>query len=795
MPLLVSLALLGLTFSLAGCGGPDARRASHIARGQHYLVDGNLEKARVEFANALQIAPQDAQAHYLMGEVLERLGDPRGAAGMYQGAIDIDPGQLEARASLARLYLFTSHADKALALIQPALARQPDNAAFLAVRAVARLRLKDSAGALADAERGARLSPADTDAVAALAEVYRQTGHPEQALGLLQSAIGRAPDAVALRQLLAGVYVARGEDTLAEAQLIKVAELRPTELAARLQLAAFYARGQRLDRAERTLKKAAAELPESEAAKLAYAEFLASHRPSAQGEEALEALIAGDPRNDALQLALGALRQRAGETAQAVASYRAVIARDPQGPEGVAARDRIAAIDVQDGRYGDARALLGEALQSSPHDRDALVLRANLSIQDGDPVAAITDLRTVLRDQPGSVATLRTLARAHLANRSPVLAEESLRSALAAAPQDVDVRVDLAELLMRTDRAEEAATLLEETMKANPAASDARTALIRVYVAKGDLRAARAAAEQLESERPDLAAGWYLGGLIAERQHRSDDAERELEHATRLEPSGTDALTALARLQLSRGRGAQALALVRAAVQRMPGNAAAHELLGELYAAQKSYPEATQALSEALRLAPTWWLPYRNLSAVKLAAKDTAGALATEEAGVKASGEPALVVDLAEAYLQQGRVEDAVRQYEALLQRRPGLELAANNLAMLLVTYRHDRASLDRARDLTAAFADSDDGALLDTYGWVRLRWGDVSEALPALERAAAAAPGAKVILYHLGMAYLKAGDPEKARARLEAALTGSASFAGTQEARLALAQLAGRRG
>jgi tetratricopeptide (TPR) repeat protein len=795
VPALVTVALLAIAGSLAGCGGPEARRASHIARGQHYLADGKLEKARVEFANALQIAPQDAQVRYLMGQVSERLGDPRGAAAMYQGAIDVDPGQLQARASLARLYLYTSHPEKALSLIEPALARQPDNPRFLTVRAAARLRLKDPTGALADVERAVQLSPSDPEAVSALAGVYRETGHPEQALKLLQSAIERAPDAVGMRQLLAGMYVARGEDKLAEAQLTEVVRIRPKELAARLQLAAFYARSQRLDEAERTLQAAAADLPGSEEAKLAYAEFLASHRSAARGEQALEALIAHDPRNYALQLALGALRQRSGETPQAVATYRAVIARDPRGPAAVTARDRIAAIDVLGGRYADAKPLLAEALESNPHDNDALVLRADLSLRDGDPLAAIADFRAVLRDQPGSVSVLRSLARAHLANGSPVLAEESLRSALAAAPQDVDVRVDLADLLMRTHRAAEAATLLEETVKASPSATAARTALIEAYLAKGDLAAARSAAEQLKTAQPDLSAGWYLAGQIAERQHRADDAERELGHALQLEPATTDALAALARLQLARGQGAQALALVRSAIQRMPANAGTHELLGELYLAQKGYTEAISALSDAVRLAPRWWLPYRNLALTKLATRDTAGALATYEAGVRVTGEPALVVDLAEAYLQQGRVEDAVRAYENLHQRRPNLPLAANNLAMLLVTYRHDQASLDRARDLTTGFADSGEGALLDTYGWVRLKRGEVPEALAALERASAEAPGSKVILYHLGMAYLEAGESERARTSLEAALAGGASFTGMQEARLALAQLKGRTG
>src|SRR5262249_19693485 len=123
------------------------------------------------------------------------------------------------------------------------------------------------------------------------------------------------------------------------------------------------------------------------------------------------------------------------------------------------------------------------------------------------------------------------------------------------------------------------------------------------------------------------------------------------------------------------------------------------------------------------------------------------------------------------------------------------LELATNNLAMLLVTYRSDQVSLDRARDLTLRFANSDVGALLDTRGWVMFKRGELPEALSSLEKASSRTPNSKVILYHLGMVQLRAGQADKARASLEAALSGGASFTGTDEARLALAGLKRRAG
>jgi tetratricopeptide (TPR) repeat protein len=597
--------------------------------------------------------------------------------------------------------------------------------------------------------------------------------------------------------MLAHLYLARGEDGLAEQQLLTLVQSSPKDLLPRLQLAGFYVQTKRLNDAERTLKAAPVALPQSSEAKLAYVEFLALYRSPAQGEAALSEFIARDRHNYDLQLRLGALQQQAGRTQEALTTYRALIAADPGGATGVAARDRIAAIDLMAGKDADAKPLLADALRSSPHDNDALTLRANLSLKEGDPVAAIADLRAVLHDQPQAIPVLRTLARAHLANHNPTLAEENLRSALAAAPHDLGVRVDLGELLTRTRRADQAAALLEETVRDVPEATGtaARAALIEAYLAKPDLPAARTAAEGLKALQPNLSTGWYLAGLVARQQKRPDDAQREFEHALQLQPSAAEVLTALVHLQLERGQQAQAILLLQGAIQRNPDNAATHNLLGESYFADRNYAGAARALEAAVRLAPNWWVPYGNLARARLATKDAAGGLAAYEAGVKATEEPALVVDLATTYEQQGRVEDAIRQYEVLHERRPQLELAANNLAMLLVTYHTDQASLDRARDLTAAFADSDVAALLDTHGWVMFKRGEMPEALSALQKAAAQAPNSKVILYHLGMAQLKSGQAEDARASLEAALAGGGSFAGAQEARIALAQLKRRSG
>jgi tetratricopeptide (TPR) repeat protein len=360
------------------------------------------------------------------------------------------------------------------------------------------------------------------------------------------------------------------------------------------------------------------------------------------------------------------------------------------------------------------------------------------------------------------------------------------------APNDPAVRIELAQLLVRTDRSSQAETLLEETAKRFPENMPAREALVAAHLSSGNLKSARDAAEEIKRLQPQSATGFYYAGLIAAREKRLDESQTDFESALRLQPRRMDVLVSLIQVQVSRGAYDAAIGRVRTLLEQDPNDAELMNLLGEVYFARKDLDHAGDMFSRASSQDPRQWRAHQNLARVKLALDDPDAAISEYQAALKiAPAEPQLVVDAARVYEKQGRIDAAIAGYEALYTQNPSTQqFAANNLAMLLVTYKKDQASLDRARDLTNGFTTSDDGTLLDTVGWVRFKRGEYQAALPTLERAVERAPDSKVIRFHLAMAQLQVGLRDRARSNLEAVLQGADSFQGADEARTALASL-----
>ncbi len=67
--------LLSIVFitTLAACGGAEERKAVYMEKAKSSIEAGDLDKARIELKNVLQIDPKDSEAYYQLGKVFSQL--------------------------------------------------------------------------------------------------------------------------------------------------------------------------------------------------------------------------------------------------------------------------------------------------------------------------------------------------------------------------------------------------------------------------------------------------------------------------------------------------------------------------------------------------------------------------------------------------------------------------------------------------------------------------------------------------------------------------------------------------
>jgi Flp pilus assembly protein TadD len=137
----------------------------------------------------------------------------------------------------------------------------------------------------------------------------------------------------------------------------------------------------------------------------------------------------------------------------------------------------------------------------------------------------------------------------------------------------------------------------------------------------------------------------------------------------------------------------------------------------------------------------------------------------------------------------QGNTEEAIKTYDRIVQETSMAPVAANNLAYL---YLQRGEQLDRAVQLAQSAKQQlpENHAVSDTLGWAYYKKGMVELAVRPLEFSVQKDPQNPLYLVHLGLAYAKAGQKDKARNTLSQALTLKADVEGAAEARAVLASL-----
>lgn len=281
-------------------------------------------------------------------------------------------------------------------------------------------------------------------------------------------------------------------------------------------------------------------------------------------------------------------------------------------------------------------------------------------------------------------------------------------------------------------------------------------ALGRTLEALGDLEGAAIQYRAVLARVPDDGPARFRLGEVLRQFGRYDEAERELTRALEAPAVRSASLAALGQLALDRGRDAQAVTWLKAALEAEPRASRLHYPLAQAYRRLGDTTAAAHhlALRGEIGIAPGDPLTRQleELAAgeaiallrgrLAFQAGDFGGALGWfERARERVPASAAAAIGRAAALAGLGRGQEAVAALEELLAREPNQATARFNLATLAFG-RGDLAAAEGHFLRFLELAPEDREALL-ALGEISLRRGALEPALGFFDRAAAAVPDA----------------------------------------------------
>ncbi|MBT8442752.1 MAG: tetratricopeptide repeat protein, partial [Gammaproteobacteria bacterium] len=598
---LVRAAILTLLLFLqAGCSSPEEQAAGYLSEAEARFEAGDLVQAKLELRNALQIQPKNARARYLLALINEREEDFGKVVGNLFMAVESDPSFLDARIKLGNYFAVGQQTEDTREQADAAMELDPDNPSVRVLNARALYLEGDADGALEQAGIALELDPASREAVTFTVALHVAAGDWDAARATLDEGIGNASgkDAEVLRRSKIRVLRQIGDTESVERELVALSADYPESTAYSLALAQFYAEQGRTAEAEERVSELVEKDPDNAAWRIELARLLVTMEQAEDAEANLKRAIEEDPESGTLRLALGGFYESRDRLGDAIQTYEALGRAQPLTPEGLAARNRVALLNlgVDDGR---AREIIEAILDEVPNNVDALLNRAAFSIQDGELGEAIADLRSALAKQPDSERGQLMIARAYLLNGDVPLAEDAYRRLVENNPSNRAARNELASLIGNRGDAEQAAALLRETLEMAPGDVGASRNLVRAMLLQQDYAGAEKEARRILDLGESSGDADFQLGQALQAQGETERAIAAFKEALDKNPAAEAALTELMRLLVQADRRDEAEAFLLQHVGANPDLPLPRLVLGDLYRTD-GRDEAARAVFEEL---------------------------------------------------------------------------------------------------------------------------------------------------------------------------------------------------
>ncbi|MCL5744464.1 MAG: tetratricopeptide repeat protein [Acidobacteria bacterium] len=741
LPFILPLLLLGISCNR----DPKIVSRNYVENGNKYFNSGKYKEASIMYRNALKKDPRNGDAYYRLGLCDLRLGQPGAATRPLRRAVELMPDSLEARLTLADIFLMAVAADS----------RNAKNL-LPEVEELAKPLAKN------DAYHGHRL----------MGLCYLLQNKFKEAIERLEKANQMKPLEPNVAIFLIRALAAEKRTGEAESLAKQLIEKHKEVAAAYNFLYANYIASNRMGDAEAILKLRSANNPNDELALLQLAQFYAASHREADMRATLEKLTSNPKSFPSANRLVGDFYFRNRDLAKAVEYYSAGKSANPS--QAAAFDKSIAEVYVAQGKADDALRLLETVIKQDSKDSDAIAMRASLLLRGGKPEqiqSAINDLQGVVRGSPRNFVAQYDLGRALLAKGEVERARAAFEEAIKQRADYLPPRMALAQVYFRQGEHAKAVQAADALLTMEPGHLGARLVRAAALTSMRDFGRARESILETIKLFPNSLEAQLQLAVVNMGEKKFKDAEEEFRQLYEKNPQDLRSLSGLTECYMAQQKQAQALDLIQKEASRNPGRDELILALANVAARAGKTDLAIQQFEILIAKRPKDGLMhmrlgemYRRAGRLDLSASHfrTAMQLAPDQAAPK--------LQLAMQLDEQGQRGEARQLYEELLKTQPSNVLVLNNLAYLMA---ESGTELDQALTLAqrAKQAMPDEINVADTLGWIYIKKNLSDNAIDIYRDLIRRQPQRSTFHYHLGMALFQKGDRVQAKQALLTAL------------------------
>jgi tetratricopeptide (TPR) repeat protein len=300
-----------------------------LAQSKALHAAGQFRDAEQGYRRALQVDPNNFDAHLMLGVAQHSLGDLAGAIASLQKAVRLNPSHAEAEHYLAIVLSAARRLDEATVHYRRALQLRPDDPRTLNNLGAALVSQNLLAEAAECYTHALRINPDYAQAMINLGALLEMRGDLPAATICYERALEIKPNDTEALSKLAAALTAENRFDEAAAYYARLLNVQPGDLKIRDHLAGILVAQKKYDEAAQCFRQMLELQPDNAIAHMNLGIVLAQQGKLAEAVASCRRSVELRPDDAEAHNALGAALAHSGELDEAVAEYRQAVARAP----------------------------------------------------------------------------------------------------------------------------------------------------------------------------------------------------------------------------------------------------------------------------------------------------------------------------------------------------------------------------------------------------------------------------------------------------------------------------------